>query len=63
MITNPIRLVALLSSHSSISIASVVPNGILAFEAVERELGLNLVIQKRSIPVSVVDDVDEKPLE
>jgi uncharacterized protein (TIGR03435 family) len=40
-----------------------VPNGISVFEAVERELGLKLVKQKRSIPVIVVDHVDEKPLE
>ena len=36
-------------------------NSITAFEAVERELGLKLVKQKRSIPVIVVDHVDEKP--
>lgn len=39
------------------------PNGISAFEAVERELGLKLVKQKRSIPVTVVDHVDDKPLQ
>ena len=39
------------------------PNGITVFEAVERELGLKLVTQKRSIPVIVVDHVDEKPIE
>ena len=39
------------------------PNGITAFEAVERELGLKLVKQKRTIPVIVVDHVDEKPIE
>jgi uncharacterized protein (TIGR03435 family) len=39
------------------------PNGITAFEAVERELGLKLVRQKRTIPVIVVDHVDEKPIE
>ncbi len=39
------------------------PNGISAFEAVEKELGLKLVRQKRSIPVIVVDHVDEKPVE
>jgi uncharacterized protein (TIGR03435 family) len=38
-------------------------NGITAFEAVERELGLRLVKQKRSIPVIVVDHVNEKPRE
>ena len=40
-----------------------VPNGISVFEAVESELGLKLVKQKRSIPVIVVDHVDEKPIE
>jgi uncharacterized protein (TIGR03435 family) len=40
-----------------------IPNGISVFEAVESELGLKLVKQKRSIPVIVVDHVDEKPLE
>ena len=39
------------------------PNGISVFEAVEQELGLKLVKQKRTIPVIVVDHVDEKPLE
>jgi len=33
------------------------PNGISAFEAVEKELGLKLVKQKRSVPVIVVDHV------
>jgi uncharacterized protein (TIGR03435 family) len=39
------------------------PNGISVFDAVEKELGLKLVKQKRSIPVIVVDHVDEKPVE
>jgi uncharacterized protein (TIGR03435 family) len=39
------------------------PDGITAFEAVERELGLKLVKQKRSIPVIVVDHVDDQPLQ
>jgi uncharacterized protein (TIGR03435 family) len=39
------------------------PNGISVFEAVEQELGLKLVKQKRSIAVIVVDHVDEKPIE
>jgi uncharacterized protein (TIGR03435 family) len=39
------------------------PNGISVFEAVEKELGLKLVKQTRSIPVIVVDHVDEKPIE
>lgn len=44
-------------------IAASDTNGITAFEAVERELGLKLVKQKRTIPVIVVDHVDEKPIE
>jgi uncharacterized protein (TIGR03435 family) len=39
------------------------PGGITVFEAVQQQLGLKLVKQKRSIPVIVVDDVDEKPSE
>jgi uncharacterized protein (TIGR03435 family) len=39
------------------------PNGISVFEALEKELGLKLVKQKRSIPVIVVDHVNEKPIE
>jgi uncharacterized protein (TIGR03435 family) len=39
------------------------PNGISVFEAVEKELGLKLVKQKRSILVIVVDHVNEKPIE
>ena len=38
------------------------PSGISVFEAVEKELGLKLVKQKRSIPVIVVDHVAEKPI-
>jgi uncharacterized protein (TIGR03435 family) len=38
-------------------------NGISVFEAVEQQLGLKLVKQKRTIPVIVVDHVDKKPLE
>jgi uncharacterized protein (TIGR03435 family) len=33
------------------------------FEALERELGLKLVKQRKTIPVIVVDHVDEKPIE
>jgi uncharacterized protein (TIGR03435 family) len=40
-----------------------VPSGISVFEAVEKELGLKLVKQKLSVPVIVVDHVDEKPLQ
>jgi uncharacterized protein (TIGR03435 family) len=39
------------------------PDGISVFDAVERELGLKLVKEQRSIPVIVVDHVDEKPLD
>jgi uncharacterized protein (TIGR03435 family) len=39
------------------------PIGMTTYEAVERMLGVKLVKQKRSIPVIVVDHVDEKPLE
>jgi uncharacterized protein (TIGR03435 family) len=39
------------------------PGGITVFEAVGQQLGLKLVKQKRSIPVVVVDHIDEKPLE
>jgi uncharacterized protein (TIGR03435 family) len=39
------------------------PGGISVFEAVEKELGLRLVKQRKSIPVIVVDHVDDEPLE
>jgi uncharacterized protein (TIGR03435 family) len=39
------------------------PGGISAFEAIQKELGLKLVKQTRSIPVIVVDHVTEKPIE
>jgi uncharacterized protein (TIGR03435 family) len=39
------------------------PSGITVFEAVEKELGLKLVKQTRSIPVVVVDHVNEKPVD
>jgi uncharacterized protein (TIGR03435 family) len=39
------------------------PNGISVFEAVEKELGLKLVKQKRTIPVIVVDHVSEQPIQ
>jgi uncharacterized protein (TIGR03435 family) len=41
----------------------VEPTGLTSYEAVERLTGLKLVKQKRSIPVIVVDHVDEKPIE
>jgi len=43
--------------------ASDPSGGISVFDAVEKELGLKLVKQTRSIPVIVVDHVDEKPIE
>jgi len=39
------------------------PTGFTAYEAVERMMGVKLVKQKRSIPVIIVDHVDEKPIE
>ena len=39
------------------------PGGISFFDAIEKELGLKIVKEKRSIPVTVVDHVDEKPVE
>lgn len=39
-----------------------VPGGITLWEAVDKQLGLKLVKEKRSIPVVVVDHVDEEPL-
>lgn len=39
------------------------PTGLTSYEAVEKLTGLKLTKQKRSIPVIVVDHVDEKPLE
>jgi len=37
--------------------------GISVFDAVQKELGLKLVKQTRSVPVIVVDHVTEKPVE
>ena len=45
------------------AIGAADPNGISVCEAVERELGLKLVKQKRSVPVIVVDHVDEEPIQ
>ena len=39
------------------------PGYMSPYEALEKELGLKLVKTKRSIPVIIVDHVDEKPLE
>ena len=40
-----------------------VPEGLSSYDAVQKELGLKLVKTKRSVPVIVVDHVDEKPVE
>jgi len=45
------------------AVEAVVPEGITVFDAMEKELGLKLVKQKRSIPMIVVDHVNEKPIE
>jgi uncharacterized protein (TIGR03435 family) len=47
----------------SIVEASDPTGGISVFDAVQKELGLKLVKQTRSIPVIVVDHVLEKPIE
>jgi uncharacterized protein (TIGR03435 family) len=39
------------------------PSGTTLFEAIEKALGLKVLKQKRSIPVVVIDHVDEKPIE
>jgi len=43
--------------------AAVDPGGMSIFESVERQLGLKLDEQKRSIPVTVIDHLEEKPTE
>ena len=40
-----------------------VPGDVPIFDAVERQIGLKLVKEKHSIPVIVVDHVDEKPIQ
>lgn len=42
---------------------ALTPTGVSVFEAITAELGLKLVKQQRSIPVIVVDHVDEKPID
>jgi len=51
------------SSQGNSVTEAAVPDGITVFDAVERQLGLKLVTRKRSVPVIVVDHVDEKPLQ
>jgi uncharacterized protein (TIGR03435 family) len=45
------------------TVEATAPLDISVFEALQKELGLKLVKEKRSIPVIVVDHVDEKPIE
>jgi uncharacterized protein (TIGR03435 family) len=45
------------------TVEAAVPDGITVFDAVDKELGLKLVTQKRSVPVIVVDHVNEKPMD
>jgi len=45
------------------SAEATAPLDISVFEALQKELGLKLVKEKRSIPVVVVDHVDQKPVE
>jgi uncharacterized protein (TIGR03435 family) len=51
------------SPTAGVMAAAADPGGISVFEAVEKELGLKLVKQTRSVPVIVVDHVNEKPVE
>jgi uncharacterized protein (TIGR03435 family) len=37
--------------------------GVSIFEAIEKQLGLKLVEQKRPVPALVIDHIDEKPRE
>jgi uncharacterized protein (TIGR03435 family) len=40
-----------------------VPDGLSPYDAVQKQLGVKLVKTKRSMPVIIVDHVDEKPVE
>jgi uncharacterized protein (TIGR03435 family) len=46
---------------SAIADASDPSGGITLFEAIEKQLGLKLELQKRTIPVLVIDHIDQKP--
>jgi len=48
---------------SSGEAGALAPSGLSVFEAVEKELGLKLVKQTRSVQVLVVDHVSEKPID
>jgi uncharacterized protein (TIGR03435 family) len=37
------------------------PGGLSVFEALDKELGLKLDVQKHAIPVTVIDHVEQKP--
>jgi len=43
--------------------AAVDPGGMSVFEALERQLGLRIDTQKKMIPVTVIDHLEEKPTE
>jgi uncharacterized protein (TIGR03435 family) len=43
--------------------ASVPTGGLTLFEAVEKQLGLKLEKQKRTLPVIVIDHLEQKPTE
>src|SRR5215470_14185335 len=51
------------SQNAGATTEAAVPDGITVFDAMEKQLGLRLVKQRRSIPVIVVDHVNEKPIE
>jgi uncharacterized protein (TIGR03435 family) len=49
-------------SSATSTAAATEPNGALSlFDAVERQLGLKLKLQKRSLPILVIDHVEQKP--
>jgi uncharacterized protein (TIGR03435 family) len=37
--------------------------GVTIFDAVDKQLGLKLVEQKRSVPVLVIDHIEQQPTE
>lgn len=60
---NLLQPVANPNQPSSVMTSAADPTGISVFDAVEKLLGLKLVKQTRSIPVMVVDHIDDKPKE
>ena len=49
------------SASGEAGVASDPSGGLTLFEAVEKQLGLKLVMEKRPMPVTVIDHLDEKP--